>query len=59
MEETHDNGDKNVEGVVDLFQPKTDLFSTRALIWVHLKTVRYCSQPIFGLFLYLKNSLHN
>ena len=45
--------------VSDLFQPKTDLFSTRALIWVHFKTVRYFSQPIFSLFSYLKNALHN
>ena len=41
----------------DLFQPKTDLFSTRALIWVHFKTVRYFSQPIFILFSYKK--MHN
>ena len=40
----------------DLFQPKTDLFSTRALIWVHFKTVRYFSQPNFRLFSYLKNA---
>ena len=45
--------------IFDLFQPKTDLFSTRALIWVHFKTVRYFSQPIFSLFSYLKNTLHN
>ena len=25
----------------DLFQPKTSTFSTRSLIWVHFKTVRY------------------
>ena len=43
----------------DLFQPKTVLFSTRALIWVHFKTVRYFYQPIFRLFSYLKNALHN
>ena len=36
----------------NLFQPKTDLFSTRALILVHFKTVRYFSQPIFILFSY-------
>ena len=36
----------------DLFQPKTDLFSTRALIWVHFKTVRYFPQPICILFSY-------
>ena len=42
---------------VDLFQPKTDLFSTRAPIWVHFKTVQYFSQPIFRLFSYLKNAL--
>ena len=42
---------------LDLFQPKTDLFSTRALIWVHFKTVHYFSQPIFSLFSYLK--MHN
>ena len=40
----------------DLFNPKTDLFSTRALISVHLKTVRYFYQPIFSLFSYLKNA---
>ena len=40
----------------DLFQPKTDLFSTRALIRVHFKSVRYFSQPIFILFSYLKNA---
>ena len=40
----------------DLFHPKTDLFSTCALIWVHFTTVHYFSQPIFSLFLYLKNS---
>ena len=34
-------------------------FSIRALIWVHFKTVRYFSQPIFSLFSYLKNTLHN
>ena len=39
------------------FQPKTDLFPTRALIWVHFKTVRYFSQPIFILFSYKK--MHN
>ena len=38
----------------DLFQPKTDFFPTRALIWVHFKTVRYFSQPIFSLFSYFK-----
>ena len=41
----------------DLFQPKTDLFSTRALILVYFKTVRYFSQSIFSLFLYWK--MHN
>ena len=45
--------------VNDLFQPKTDLFSTRSLILVHFKTVHYCSQPIFNLFSYLKNAQHN
>ena len=40
------------ETIGDLFQPKTDLFSTRALILVHFKTVRYFSQPIFILFSY-------
>ena len=45
--------------ILDLFQPKTSTFSTRALISVHLKTVRYFSQPIFSLFSYLKNALHN
>ena len=43
----------------DLFQPKTSTFSTGALIWVHFKTVRYFSQPIFRLFSYLTNALHN
>ena len=41
-------------GAPDLFQTKTDLFSTRALIWVHFKTVHYFYQPIFSLFSYLK-----
>ena len=45
--------------IKDLFQPNTDLFSTRAFIWVHFKTVHYFSQQIFSLFLYLKNALHN
>ena len=40
----------------DLFQPKTSTFSTRALIWVHFKTMRYFSQSIFSLFSYLKNA---
>ena len=40
----------------DSFQPKTDLFSTRSLISVHFKTVRYFSQSIFSLFSYLKNA---
>ena len=44
------------KNAVDLFQPKTDLFSTRALIWVHFKTVHYFSQPIFSLFSYFKNA---
>ena len=34
-------------------------FSTRALIWVHFKTVQYFYQPIFSLFSYLKNAPHN
>ena len=42
---------------IDLFQPKTDLFPTRALIWVQFKTVRYFSQPIFRLFSYLKKCI--
>ena len=42
-----------------LFQPKTDLFPTHDLIWVHFKTVRYFSQPISSLFSYLKNARHN
>ena len=42
---------------LDLFQTKTDLFSTRALILVHFKTVHYFYQPIFSLFSYLK--MHN
>ena len=37
---------------LDLFHTKTDLFSTRALIWVHFKNVNYFSQPIFSLFSY-------
>ena len=41
----------------DLFQPKTDLFSTHALIWVQFKTLHSFSQPNFSLFLYLKT--HN
>ena len=44
---------------LDLFQPKTPTISTRALISVHFKTVRYFSQPIFRLFSYLTNALHN
>ena len=40
---------------IDLFQPKTDLFSTHALISVHFKTVRYFFQSIFSLFSYIKN----
>ena len=32
-------------------------FSTRALIWVHFKTVRYSSQSIFGSFSYLKKCI--
>ena len=47
------------KSIYDLFQPKMDLFSTRALIWVHFKTVRYFSQPIFRSFSYWKNALHN
>ena len=43
----------------DLFQAKTDLFPTRAFIWVHFKTVHYFYQPIFSLFSYLKNARHN
>ena len=42
--------------VEDLFQPKTSTISTRALISVHFKTVRYFSQPIFRFFSYLKNA---
>ena len=42
-------------GVLDLFQPKTSTFSTRALIWVHFKTVHYFYRPIFSLFSYLKH----
>ena len=42
-----------------MFQPKTSTFSTRTLIWVHFKTVHKFSQPIFSLFSYLKNVLHN
>ena len=38
-----------------LFQPQTDIFSTRALILVHFKNVHYFSQPSFSLFSYLKN----
>ena len=41
---------------LDLFQPKTSTFSTRALIWVHFKTVRYFSQSIFSSFSYLKDA---
>ena len=41
----------------DLFQPKKSTYSTRALIWVHFKTVRFFSQSIFSLFSYLK--IHN
>ena len=42
----------------DLFHPKTFTFSTHALIWVHFKTVRYFSQPIFSIFSHFKNALH-
>ena len=44
------------QGTTDLFHPKTSTFSTRALIWVHFKTVHYFSQSIFSLFSYLKNA---
>ena len=40
------------DGANDLFQTNTDLFSTRALIWLHFKTVHYFSKPIFSLFSY-------
>ena len=43
----------------DLFQPKTSIFSTRSLIWLHFKTVHYFYQPIFSLISHLKNALHN
>ena len=43
----------------DLFQPKTKLFSTLALILVHFKNVHYFLEPNVSLFLYLKNALHN
>ena len=43
--------------IYDLFQTKTALFSTRALISVHFKTVWYFSQSISSLFSYLK--MHN
>ena len=46
-----------LHSIIDLFQPKMALFSTRALIWVHLKTVHYFSQSILNLFSYLK--MHN
>ena len=43
----------------DLFQPKTSIFSTRALIWVQFETVHFFSQLIFSLISYFKNALHN
>ena len=46
----------NFNSKYDLFQPKTDFFSTRTLISVHFKTVRYFSQSIFSLFSYFKNA---
>ena len=49
---TEAKGKFQSSAIVDLFQPKTALFSTRALISVHFKTVRYFSQPIFRLFSY-------
>ena len=44
---------------LDLFQPKTSIFSTHALISVHFKTVHYFCQPIFSLISHLKNTVHN
>ena len=41
-----------LQGTKDLFQPKMSTISTRALISVHFKTVRYFSQPIFRLLSY-------
>ena len=48
-----------VQILIDLVNPKTSTFSTQALIWVHFKTVHYFFQPIFSLFSYSKNALHN
>ena len=52
----HKLNSNNLDTALDLFQPKTSTFSTRALIWVHFKTVRYFSQQIFRLFSYFKNA---
>ena len=43
----------------DLFQPKTSIFSTRALIWLHFKTVNLFLRPIFSLFSHLNSALHH
>ena len=43
--------------VWDLFQPKTGLFPTRALISVHFKTVHYFSLCIFSFISFKK--MHN
>ena len=45
--------------ISDLFHPKTSNLSTRAIIWVHFKTVHYFSQSIFSLFSYLKDAYRN
>ena len=45
--------------IIRLVPAQDGPFSTRALIWVHFKTVRYFHQPIFSLFSDLKNALHN
>ena len=45
--------------IYDLSHPQKSSFYTRALIWMHFKTVHYFSQQNLSLILYLKNSLHN
>ena len=51
-------GKKNKWKFIDLFQPKTSTFSTRALIWVHFKTVRYFFLNQFLVFFHNKK-MHN
>ena len=55
-----DNGPDYLHIYTTLFRSNVPFpSSNRALIWVHFKTVHYFNQPIFSLFSYLKNALHN